>query len=270
VTGRELTARTVEQVAQLTFNGGWLEIQAPPSAQLFFDQVLTTGSGTATLTDVTAAAGQSGAVLQVEGTYTLRQAVSDGILFARFGSLAGTSQLDGRAIELPLNGADGRPGTVVANPAGINAAWQLAGWFIGILAVGVILHGPMQGVRFRGIKRRFEDRDYIEVLTRIDPFTRRRRFSRDANLVKAVSLLSLEQYKEAGLFLGTIGPLDGPDPATQAFLRACAAAGQALDADVIAHLTDCFRLDPSFREEALTVPALRGYLPYFEVARGEA
>ena len=133
------------------------------------------------------------------------------------------------------------------------------------MAVALVVHGPMQGFRFRSIQRRFEERDYIEVLTRIDPFTRRHRFSRSANLLKAVSLLSLHQYKEAGLFMGTLGPLDGPDPATQAFLRACASAGQAHDAEAIQHLTDCFRLDPTYKEEAQTVPALRSLMGYFQV-----
>ncbi|MFA5943287.1 MAG: hypothetical protein WC876_02345 [Candidatus Thermoplasmatota archaeon] len=271
VLGRELSAQTLEQVAQLTFYGGWLEFNTTSRLTFYSDDLSVQGTGSATYAGVDGILNSQDAELAVRGAYKLRQAWTDGTLFARFSDLQGSSQLNGQPVDLPTGSAKARPGTTIATPArGLSLWLTWGGGFVGLLLVSILLHGPMRSMRFRAIQRRFDDRDYVEVLTRIDPFTRRYRFSRNANLLKAVSLLSLLEYKEAGLFLNTLGPLDGPDPATQAFLRACASAGQAHDADAIQHLTDCFRLDPTYREEAKTVPALRGFLPYFDVETGGA
>jgi hypothetical protein len=273
IAGTEIAAQNFQQVIQATFNGGWLELDlAEASAVTFVDQIDVRGLGQVDIDQVSGflADGQSAkeAKLGIEGQYRLTQAWTAGEAYVRFVEVQATSTLDGQPVTLVLGPPDSRPGTVVSNPSDRSAWWIFAPWFVGILLVALVLHGPMQSFRYKRIERYFDGREYIEVLERIDPFTRRRRFSRTANRMKAVSLLSLEQYREAELFLGTLGPLDGPDPATQAFLRACASAGQGHDAEAIEHLTDCFKLDPTYREEAELIPALHGFLPYFDLETG--
>jgi len=266
-TGRELEAHTLEQVAQLTFTGGWLQIDAPASTVAYLDELQLEGTGHAAISGIAGSvAGErvTDSRLSVEGSYLARQATGDGKAFVRFARMDGSAELDGRPVQVPLNDAPTRPGTAVAVPGHAGSPWRMfLPWFAGVALVALVLHGPAQSLRFRAIQRRFDDRDYADVLARIDPFTRRRRFRRHAHLLKAVSLLSLHEFREAALFLGTLGPLDGPDPATQAFLRACASAGQGHDAEAADHLADCFRLDPTYREEAEAIPALRGLLPAF-------
>lgn len=183
---------------------------------------------------------------------------------------ADEASLDGTPIELLDQPQDLVPGTTLdlgAQPSGQSWLWVTSLAFAVLLAFAVVMHGPMRGLRFKRVLRSFEERDYIEVLSRIDPFTRRRRFRRRASFLKAVSLLSLESYTEAALYIDTLGP-QGPDPATRSFLKACAAAGLGQDSVAIEHLTTCFGLDPSYREEAATVPLLAALLPFFQLAEG--
>lgn len=275
-TGAEVAAETVDQVAQILVRDGWLELESDEPALAYVDDLLVRGDGLAELAGVTGPLSDgkaaAGSRLVVDGLFELRQAWTGGRLYTRFESVQGDVTLDGQPAR-PLVGAagDARPGNVAVDPAADGALpLGLAGSLVALMAAAVVVHGPVQSFRFRSLQRRFERRDYLAVLARIDAFTRRRRFRRSANLLKAISLLSLGEFREASLFLGTLRPADGPDPATQAFLRACAAAGQGQDADALAHLGDCFRLDPTFREEARTVPALRGLLPYFELDAGGA
>lgn len=270
IVGREVYADTMEQVAQLEVTNGTFRLTNLGNLRVFGDAVRAELGGQSTVAGLVGTLTSQGAPELNGESLTLRDAIIDA---ARAGDAfvnilhADGAELNGQSIRLVDQDGDARPGTVVEIPAkGTRFSWGFAGSIAALILVAAVAHGPMQGFRFQRIQRRFDDRDYISVLSRIDPFTYRRRFRRRASLLKAVSLLSLEEYREAALYLETLGPLDGPDPATQSFLRACAAAGQGHDSAALQYLGDCLRMDPSYVEEARTVPVLASLLPYFDVS----
>lgn len=260
------------QVAQLTVRNGWIEIRGPHGATLatFGHNAKIAGSGEAILRGVTGTIQTHPSVelenseLHASGEFTLN---GDG-QGLRLSELFGTLVADGVPIDLGESGPL-RGNHLVASSDQPDWAWALG--IVGIMATAILIKGPAQVSRFNRIQGRFDDHDYLGVLQRIEPFTRRRKFQRKATFLKAVSLLSLGEFREASLFLQTLGPREALEPATKHFLQACAAAGLAQDSVVIQHLSTCFEADPSYIEEARTVPALAGYLPYFSIgAPGEA
>lgn len=273
VVGTEVTAETMEQVAQLTIFGGYLKLsQLGSQVQVYGNDWTAILDGQTVLNDVTGKVPTTnghrvdGATVELVGTSSMDIARTDEaylrILHAEHATL------DGKTVQILDQQPGPRPGTTISAPTGSRNPWLgAAGAIVGIMLVAGLVHGPMQGYRFNRVQMRFEERDYIEVLARIDPFTRRRRFRRRASFLKAVSLLSLESYQEASLYIDTLDS-QGPDPATRSFLKACAAAGLGQDSIAIEHLGTCLSLDPTYREEAATVPLLATLLPYFDLAGG--
>lgn len=266
-TGMELAWTEYQQVAQLEITNGWLDIKRLDlaTARAHATTIDIAGIGDVTIDGVTGLLGSqqaSNGQLQAQGTYGLTASSSEGLTL-QLRSLVGSLDLNGVPIRLGHSGPL-RDGSITARQTVPYGAW-IAG-IVGIMALAVLVKGPAQMGRFNRIQSRFESKDYVGVLTRIEPFTRRPRFQRQATFLKAVSLLSLHEYQEAALYLGTLGSHEAPEPATKAFLQACAAAGLGQDSTVIKHLSDCFQSDPSYIEEARTVPVLASYLPYFDVA----
>jgi hypothetical protein len=200
------------------------------------------------------------------GPYLITASAQGSGLRVQLNSLEGTLEVAGDLVNLGQNGPVRDAATATRGAA---PRWAWGASVLGFVLAAILLKAPAQASRFNRIQRRFESKDYAGVLQRIEPFTHSRRFGRRAAFLKAISLLSLHEFKEASLFLQTLGPGEAPEPATKAFLQACAAAGLGHDSQTIKHLSDCFRDDPSYIEEAKTVPALVGYLPYFSLAAVE-
>lgn len=263
------------QVAQLEIRHGWMEFSNVDGAHLqtFGSQIDVNGSGKVSLDGAsTLSVDKSGltlreAAVNVAGSYQLSvHRASE--MAAELHSLIGTIDVNGTPIKLGDSGPL-RSTTTTSNPRGtVTWAWPFA--IIGIIGMAVLVKGPALTSRFNRIQVRFEQHDYLGVLNRIESFTQRPRYARRASFLKAVSLLSLNEFKEASLYLQTLAPHKAPEPATKAFLQACAAAGLGQDSTAISHLSECFKNDPSYIEEAKTVPALVGYLPYFSLSPTEA
>jgi hypothetical protein len=98
VTGRELFADTVEQVAQLTFADGYMEILAETRLTTYVDAINVTGEGSAILSGVTGLLGDGrtavDAQLQIDGNFELTQAHTDGVTYTRFTKTNGHSPRD--------------------------------------------------------------------------------------------------------------------------------------------------------------------------------
>ena len=270
LTNTDLAWNGFSQVAQVEVRNGWLEIQNAHASTLtsYASEADIAGGGSATVEGALGAlAGieAQNSRLEVDGEFewTVRR---EGVLKLDLRSLHGEAAIDGRILDLGDTGPI-RSNTVVRNDS--FPSWAFPVGIVGLLLMAILVKGPAQLGRFNRIQHRFEAKDYHGVLRRIEPFTQRRRFERRATFLKAVSLLSLHEYQEAVLYLQTLGARQAPEPATKAFLQACAAAGQGLDSQAIKHLSDCLRDDPSYIEEAKAVPALVGYLPYFSLANAE-
>lgn len=270
VMGTDLTWTLFAQVAQLTVTDGWLEIGGAfgASTTLFADAADLAGSGTVLVTGATGALAGSqlaGSEVSAAGEY---ETVADSKTGPRFiiERFTGDLAIDGVGVDLGDSGPVRDRSFAVSSPGTPSWAWALG--IAGLMAMAILVKGPAQVSRFNRIESRFESKDYLGVLTRIDPFTRRARFRRRASFLKAISLLSLEEFKEASLFLKTLSPSE-VEPATKAFLQACAAAGLGEDSAVIEHLSNCLKQEPSYIEEIKAVPALTGYLPYFILAGPE-
>ena len=269
VTGTEVAADYHEQVAKLEVKDGFIELRQATSADLYggyltFDvEGNSVASGLSGPLPTTSTKNVVDSRLVLEGKHVLEVAPAANRPFMNILESA-RAILDGKDVKL-LPQPPARPGTVLAEPQRTNWYWGASASIVAILVASVFLHGSLRTLRFRRIQRRFDERDYIAVLEIIDPFTRRRRFRRRAAFLKAISLLSLESFREAALYLDTLDARHGPDPATRAFLQACAAAGQGEDSAAIEHLTTCFKLDPSYLEEARALPILSGLLPFFEL-----
>lgn len=260
------------QVAQLEVRDGWLWLGELFGAELaaYAPRMDVAGSGTAQVAGAQLAEGDrsglalAGSEVRLEGQYVLDAARASGDPHIVVESLVGTLGVDGMPVDLGGSGSL-RGATVQRDPLP-SQAWAIPVALLAVVGFAVVVKGPALTGRFNRIQHRFERRDYAGVLARIDGFTRRRRYARRASFIKAVSLLSIGDYREASLFLNSLGPGDSPDAATKAFLQACAAAGLGQDSTAIERLSSCFKEDPSYIEEARTVPVLKGYLPYFSLA----
>lgn len=269
--GQPLVYREFAQVAVLTVSDGWVEFGQLYGSQLVaYAQVFDVegiGSLLATSAKILPA-DRSGldldqSSLAATGEYSARftGGATPELALRR---LVGAIEIDGRPVDLGNSGPL-RSSTVQRDSTGNGAwAWPLA--IAAVMGFAVLAKGPALTGQFNRLQMRLERKDYLGVLGRIDRFTRRPKYARRATFLKAVSLLSLEEYREAALFLQSLAPHEGPDPATRAFLQACAAAGLGQDSTVIERLSACFKDDPSYIEEARTVPVLAGYLPYFSLA----
>lgn len=271
--GPDLSWTQIEKVAQVEVRNGWIEVGGTygSTTTLHLASLTVTGAGEAALAGVTGelrtspAMNLEGAKLHANGQYRMHftHAQQPQVRIDDFvGALA--------ANDVPVRLGEGalRDSSTVASSQG-RPTWFWVGGIAALMIAAVIIKGPAQVSRFNRIQSRFESKDYIGVLARIEPFTRRRRYERRATFLKAISLLSLQEYREAGLYLRTLGPRESPEPATKAFLQACAAAGQGHDSQAIKLLSECFRDDPTYIEEAKTVPVLAGYLPYFTLSSAE-
>lgn len=277
-TGTQLTWVQFEQVAQVQIVDGWLEYSNVQGSSLtgYHPELDVTGQGMFSASGVTGRVATKPlldlreSTVQGAGTYALGLLAADGNLLAEVRTFAGDLLADGMPVNLSSSGPLRSGSVAVETGSGI---WRTLGPLLGILglfAMAALVKGPAMSAGFHRLEAKFEAQQYATVLARIDPFTRRRRFERRATFLKVVSLLSMNEFKEASLFLQTLGPRESPEPATKNFLLACAAAGLGQDDEAISHLSTCFRLDPSYIEEAKTVPALVGYLPYFSLgAAGE-
>lgn len=268
--GTPLTWTAFQQVAVVEISHGWLELAGIGDAEsvIFATPFEITGLGSMALEGTAGLIGGqeiNGAPILASGRYLATASATDTPQL-QLRDLVGQVAVDGIPVDLGDSGAL-RDGSAVARQTGPSWTWLLA--IVGLMAFAVLVKGPAQMSRFNRIQQRFESKDYIGVLARIDPFTRRAPFRRKATFLKAVSLLSLEEYKEASLFLQTLGPAEAPEPATKSFLQACAAAGLGQDDAVLQFLSACFRDDPSYIDEARTVPTLAGYLPYFALTTKE-
>ncbi len=259
------------QVAQLVVHDGRLEVDGieGATARLFAARLAIDGVGSVQVESATGLAGDDSGVplapsaLLAKGEYAATASSLDGQAILEFSRLVGSLDVDGAPVALggsgPLRGSTTVSAPLVARP------WVWVASLLGLFTVTTLLTGPAKTHRFRRLQERFDRKDYAGLLGRIDPFTRHPRFRRRATFLKAVSLLSLQEYQEASLFLQTLAPHEGPEPATKAFLQACAAAGLGQDSSAIAHLSECLKGDPTYAEEAKTVPVLAGYLAYFTV-----
>ena len=269
-----ITADTVEQVARLTVHGGRLSMAFDGSAiQAFVDKVLLSMQGSAAIADASGQLSDSaksvlnGSAIQLEGSSQVEAARQDGAYVKILH--ADSAAVDGVPVQLVDQKPGGpAPGTTV-NTLQDGKPWRIGALasFAGLLVVAAVVHGPMRAWRFNRVQRRFDERDYIAVLDRIDSFTRRRRFRRRASFLKAISLLSLESYKEAALYIDTLDAR-GPDPATRSFLKGCAAAGLGQQGIALEHLSACLSIDPTYREEMQAVPLVANLLPYIDIAGG--
>jgi hypothetical protein len=276
VTGAEITWTSHVQVAQVFVTDGWIEFNDEHGSAWtpFLPSVSIAGFGDLHLAGVTGTlGGKTGhldhAVLEGGGAYTLVHEHADDGSNISLLSLEGALEADGIPLDLGRSGPirGGSTQVAVGGPSWSRYFGPLAA-VIGFMVVAALVKGPAQTVRFNRLQSRFDSRDYVGVLTRIEPFTRKRRYERKATFLKTVSLLSLQEYREAALYLETMGPREAPEPATKAFLQACAAAGLGQDDVAIQHLTTCLRLDPTYKDEVTAVPVLTGYLPYFDVNAG--
>lgn len=276
VTGQPVASDDFDQVAQLQVADGTLRLQALATASVaaYSPSLAVASIGRFTLSNAVglldaAGGGQlGGRDLSADGTLASRSEPSGAGVRVVLESFEGTMAVAGKPVSL---GADGPLRQAGAGGGGLAApvlSWSIGlGLSVVLLGVAVlVLKGPARRARFNRIEGRFEAKDYGWVLQRIEPFTGRHRYRRRAALLKAVSLLSLEDYREAALYLETLDPSRGPDAATKAFLQACAAAGLQQDDVAIERLGECFRLDPSYMREARFVPMLAGYLPYFSLS----
>lgn len=278
ITGTDVSWTAREEVAQVFITDGWIEFRDGFGSawSVFVPSLEITGSGNLRFEGVTGQIGEGGPIdsanVAAAGNYGLTQERSQDSTSVMLGSLVGHLAVNDQPLDLGKSGPIRNDSTQVA--VGGPAWAQYLGPFaavIGIMVVAVLVKGPAQTVRFNRVQSRFDSHDYLGVLTRIEPFTRKRRYERKATFLKTVSLLSLQEYREAALYLETMGPREAPEPATKAFLQATAAAGLGQDDVAIQHLTTCLRLDPSYKEEVKTVPVLAGYLAYFELnPRGAA
>lgn len=271
-TGMDLSWTTNAQVAQVFVTDGWIEFQDGFGAawSAFLPTVSVTGTGQLLLEGVEGSLGGGvatldGSDLKGNGNFGLTQAFDGEATQVTLASLIGSLAVDDRGIDLGDSGPIRNDATQVAPGPSWSRNLGLPLAVVGLMAVAVLAKGPAQTVRFNRLQSRFESHDYLGVLTRIDPFTRKRRYERKATFLKTVSLLSLQEYREAALYLETMGPREAPEPATKAFLQATAAAGLGQDDVAIQHLSTCLRLDPSYKDEVKAVPILTGYLAYFEV-----
>lgn len=272
ITGAEITWTVREQVAQVFITDGWIEFQDGFGSawSIFMPSVTVTGTGGLRLEDVAGQLGNAGplndAIVAGGGNYGLTQERSQDSTKVVLGALVGQLAVNDEPLALGDSGPIRSDSTQVAvgGPAWARYVGPFA-MVIGVMAVAVLVKGPAQVVRFNRLQSRFESHDYLGVLTRIEPFTRKRRYERKATFLKTVSLLSLQEYREAALYLETMGPREAPEPATKAFLQATAAAGLGQDDVAIQHLTTCLRLDPSYKDEVKAVPVLSGYLAYFDL-----
>lgn len=273
LTGAELTWTSHVQVAQVFVTGGWMEFADGYGSAwtLFMPAAPIVGAGDLRLEGVTGSlGGNTGrldqSTLDGRGDYTLVHEFADAAGRLSLTSLEGALQADGNPLDLGRSGPIHGDSTQVA--VGGPSWSRYVGPFvavIGFMVVAVLVKGPAQTVRFNRLQSRFDSHDYLGVLTRIEPFTRKRRYERKATFLKTISLLSLQEYREAALYLETMGPREAPEPATKAFLQATAAAGLGQDDVAIQHLTTCLRLDPSYKDEVKAVPVLAGYLVYFDL-----
>lgn len=135
--------------------------------------------------------------------------------------------------------------------------WLLAAPFV-ILAALIIRPPPR--VIVRRMERDLEAGRYLQVagyrLTRI----LRSKYANRASLYRATSLLAMEQYQEAGLFLKSINPEARPDPATYHLLYANALAGIGSKEEAAKELAACITLVPSYAKEAALIPLLKPLL----------
>lgn len=264
------------QVAQVEIIDGWIELSNLYGAELASYSTLTQVNGTGTIeiaNGAVTAIDESGlrltdSTVVATGEFESRLAAEGGIPTLHLQKLVGSLQVDGKEIKIGKTGPI-RTGTVLAESTG-NARWAWPLSIFALVAVLLIVKGPAMTARFNRIQMRFDQHDYVGVLDRIESFTHRSKYARRASFLKAVSLLSLNEFKEASLYLQTLAPHEAPEPATKAFLQACAAAGLGQDSTAINHLSECLKDDPSYIEEAKTVPALVGYLPYFSNSPEEA
>lgn len=275
-TGQVVSSTNFDQVAQVVVGHGTLEIArlGGVSASLHSNGLAVSNAGRAVfegvhgILDAEGAGTLDGQAITAEGHLSAGHHADGRQVSAVLGSFTGTMAVGGEPVDLgddgPLQGAQSG-GRAIVEPDG---PWMLGvGGSLALLVLGMLVaKGPARTARFNHIQGRFEAKDYEWVLRRIEPFTSSRRHRRRATVLKAVSLLSLEDYREAALFLESLDPARGPDSATKAFLQACAAAGLGQDSFAIQHLTDCFRLDPTYMDEARAVPVLAGYLPYFSIS----
>lgn len=271
ITGTEVTWIAREQVAQVFITDGWIEFQDGFGSawSIFMPTVQISGSGGLRFENVGGKLGHgllSNAIVVGSGSYNLTQERSQASTDVLLGALVGQLAVNDQPLDLGNTGPIRSDSTQVA-PGGPSWARYIGPFaaIIGIMAVAILVKGPAQTVRFNRLQSRFESHDYLGVLTRIEPFTRKRRYERKATFLKTISLLSLQEYREAALYLETMGPREAPEPATKAFLQATAAAGLGQDDVAIQHLTTCLRLDPTYKDEVRAVPVLAGYLAYFDL-----
>jgi hypothetical protein len=282
VTGQVVTATAFKQVAQVQVGSGTLRIAglAAASVAAYSPSLSVSSVGRFSLShavgllDAGGAGHLAGQDLAAQGTLASTAegaggSGSGGGVRVDLRSFEGTMTVAGRPVDLGPTGALRQAGAAAGGGLSLPAlSWGLGlGASLAAVALAILLaKGPARRARFNRIEGRFDARDYRGVLQRIEPFTGRRRYRRRASLLKAVSLISLQDYREAALYLEALDPARGPDAATKAFLQACAAAGQDQDDVVLRHLSECFRLDPSYIREARFVPILAGYLPYFSLS----
>lgn len=260
-----------EQVATIEVREGWLEISGIPGAEVtaHHEAIQVGGQGVLDMTGVsgfiqgTADVALQDSSLTVNGDYQFTSRAPNSNLALRLTAVDGSLVADG--VDVPLGDGPLHGSTVQANP-GSSRWWSIAPvlGIAGLMLMAVIVKGPATMARFNRLEMSFEDRDYAAVLRGIDSFTEKRQYRRRANFIKAVSLLSVGNDREASLFLETLTASDGPDPATRSFLLACAAAHRGDDATTLTHLTACFAINPEYKGEAEAVPALKAYLPFFD------
>lgn len=276
VTGAPILSTAHTQVLQANFTNGWLELASLNTVEItYFAQKLALESqgNAVALHSSGALAGQTiEGTLEFLGPVNLNVASKGRSATASVTASSAKVLIDGTSITSALGELEPVPGTVIGDPVPKNShprTWLVAGGIGALTLLALASYAPVQGARFAAIERRFEHRDYLRVLESINPFTRRRRFTRRATLLRIVSLLSLKQFKEAALYLASLEPWRSPDPATRAFLQACAAAGLDQNGEAVHYLQECLKHDPAYVSEARNIPLLSVALTYIQLDEGD-
>lgn len=144
-------------------------------------------------------------------------------------------------------------GTVVQTP---QTAWYWWLLVVPVLVLVVLGIRPPAGTIVKRMERDLEAGRYLQVagykLARI----LKSKHAGRASLYRATSLLAMEQFQEAGLFLQSINTNARPDPATYHLLYANALAGIGSKDEAARELAACIALVPSYANEARNIPLL--------------
>lgn len=167
--------------------------------------------------------------------------------------------------------ADGKPFGGFA--AAITPAGTLGSVWLPWVGLGVLLTSAAGaeyarrkrfGLRMHRMERFLDAGEYRRVLDGINPLLTNPLYARDASVMKTLALLQLQRLDDAERFLDALEPWQGPEAATQEYLRAYLHALKSDGSKAIAHLQKCLAIAPDYEEEIRANPAFHSIFALLE------